>query len=317
MKKLHIIIITIILLLSACSAAIFLTHNPAATVTETSALTSQYILSTEITPSAEQPSQTDSSQMAEKPGAGHLTAHFIDVGQGDCEFIELPNNETMLIDAGDSGSGPEIIAYIKNLGYDTINYLVATHPHADHIGGMSYVIKNLNIVHMYMPKKSTNTKTFENLLQTILDMNISVEKAESGTEILNTGNLKIGILAPDSETYKNLNNYSAVIKMDYKNTSFLFMGDAEKETEVKLQDEEVQADVLKVGHHGSDTSSTAAFLEKVSPKYAIISCGKNNRYGHPDSITLQNLESVGSIILRTDLDGTIIIRSDGVLLTQL
>lgn len=317
MKKLHIIIITILLLLTACSAAIFLTQNPAATVTETSALTSPYILSTEITQSAEQPSQTDSAQMAEKPCAGQLTAHFINVGQGDCEFIELPNNETMLIDAGDSGSGPEITAYIKNLGYDTINYLVATHPHADHIGGMSYVIKNLNIIHMYMPKVSTNTKTFENLLQTILDMNISVEKAESGTEILNTENLKIGILAPDSEAYKNLNNYSAVIKMDYKNTSFLFMGDAEKETEVKLQDEDVQADVLKVGHHGSDTSSTTAFLEKVTPKYAIISCGKNNKYGHPDSTVLQNLESIGSVILRTDQLGTIIIRSDGTLLTQL
>ena len=105
--------------------------------------------------------------------------------------------------------------------------------------------------------------------------------------------------------------------MDYKNTSFLFMGDAEKETEVKLQDEDVQADVLKVGHHGSDTSSTTAFLEKVSPKYAIISCGKNNKYGHPDSTVLQNLESIGSAVLRTDQLGTIIIRSDGTLLTQL
>ena len=315
MKKLHIIIITIILLLSACSAAIFLTQTPAATVTETSALTSPHMSSTEIAQSAEPPIQTKSA--SEEPCAGQLTAHYIDVGQGDCEFIELPNNETMLIDAGDSGSGPEITAYIKNLGYDTINYLVATHPHADHIGGMSYVIKNINVVHMYMPEKSTDTKTFENLLQTILDMNIKVKKAESGTEILNTENLKIGILAPDSETYKNLNNYSAVIKMDYKNTSFLFMGDAEKEVEEKLPNKEIQTDVLKVGHHGSDTSSTAAFLEKVSPKYAVISCGKNNRYGHPDSITLQNLESVGSVILRTDLDGTIIIRSDGVLLTQL
>lgn len=315
MKKLHIVIITIILLLSACSAAIFLTQTPAATVTETSALTSPHMSSTEIAQSAEPPIQTESA--AEEPCAGQLTAHYIDVGQGDCEFIELPNNETMLIDAGDSGSGPEITAYIKNLGYDTINYLVATHPHADHIGGMSYVIKNLNIVHMYMPEKSTNTKTFENLLQTILDMNIKVEKAESGTVILNTENLKIDILAPDSEQYKNLNNYSAVIKIDYKNTSFLFMGDAEKEVEEKLPNKEIQTDVLKVGHHGSDTSSTAAFLEKVSPKYAVISCGKNNRYGHPDSITLQNLESVGSVILRTDLDGTIIIRSDGVLLTQL
>lgn len=315
MKKLHIVIITIILLLSACSAAIFLTQTPAATVTETSAMTSPHMSSTEIAQSAEPPIQTESA--AEEPCAGQLTAHYIDVGQGDCEFIELPNNETMLIDAGDSGSGPEITAYIKNLGYDTINYLVATHPHADHIGGMSYVIKNLNIVHMYMPEKSTNTKTFENLLQTILDMNIKVEKAESGTVILNTENLKIDILAPDSEQYKNLNNYSAVIKMDYKNTSFLFMGDAEKEVEEKLPNKEIQTDVLKVGHHGSDTSSTAAFLEKVSPKYAVISCGKNNRYGHPDSITLQNLESVGSVILRTDLDGTIIIRSDGVLLTQL
>lgn len=184
MKKLHIILITIILLLSACSAAIFLTQNPAATITETSAMTSPHMSSTEIAQSAEPPIQTESA--AEEPCAGQLTAHYIDVGQGDCEFIELPNNETMLIDAGDSGSGPEITAYIKNLGYDTINYLVATHPHADHIGGMSYVIKNINVVHMYMPEKSTNTKTFENLLQTILDMNIKVEKAESGTEILNT-----------------------------------------------------------------------------------------------------------------------------------
>lgn len=239
-----------------------------------------------------------------------LTVHYLDVGQGDTTFIELPNNQTMLIDAGESGYAEKIIEYIKKLGYSKIDYVVGTHPHTDHIGGLANVINTFEIGLIYMPKAVSTSKTYEHLLNTILEKNMSVKTAKEGVNILEQESLKISILSPKQNSYTKLNNYSAVIKMVFQNTSFLFMGDAEKEVEQELTDE-VKADIIKIGHHGSNTSSSEEFVAKVKPQYAIVSVGKDNKYNHPYEEILNRWKNIGASIYRTDELGTIVATSDG------
>ena len=239
-----------------------------------------------------------------------LVAHFIDVGQGDSSFIELPNGDTMLIDAGTASYGDDIIEYIESLGYQDIDYVVATHPHADHIGGMAEVIDAFDIETVYMPKAVSTSKTYENLLETIQDKGLSIHTGRAGVEVLNTDDLTILMFAPVQEEYSNLNNYSIVLKITYGDTSFLYTGDAEDSLDEITGD--IEADVLKVGHHGSDTSTTSDFLARVNPSYAVISVGEGNSYGHPALSTIELLEGYTSNIYRTDLSGTVVISSDGV-----
>jgi len=239
-----------------------------------------------------------------------LTVNFLDVGQGDSIFIELPNNETILIDAGNAENGADIVNYIKAEGYDTINYLVGTHPHADHIGGMAYVVDNLNISAIYMPKVSNNTSTFEDLLLTIKDKGLSINTAKAGVDLINLDKLRVSIVAPNSGSYEDLNDYSAVIKITFGNNTFLFMGDAGTTSESEITGD-IKADVLKIGHHGSASSTGITFLNKVLPKYAVISVGLNNDYGHPTQTTLDKLSEAGAVIYRTDKNGTIVFASDG------
>ena len=248
-----------------------------------------------------------------------LAVNFLDVGQGDCEFIQLPDGKCMLIDAGVSDSAGKIASKISELGYEKIDYLVATHPHADHIGGMKRIVENFDIGEIYMPKASTNTKTFENLLQAISDKGLSINTAKAGKVIYESDDLKIEILAPISDTYKDLNNYSAVIRLQYGNNVFLFTGDAEELAEGEILNayskNALKADVLKVGHHGSNTASSADFISAVLPKYAVIEVGEDNSYNHPHAEAVDTLNSVGAEILRTDLNGNITIISDKVNIT--
>ena len=239
-----------------------------------------------------------------------IKVHYIDVGEGDSIFIELPNDMTMLIDAGESNVSSYIAEYIRDLGYLKIDYLIGTHPHADHIGGMSYIINNFVIGKIYMPKAISTSKTYENLLNTIVDNNLKVTTAKVGVSILNIDNLRVDIIAPNSDNYSDLNNYSAVIKIVYKNKSFLFMGDAERVSEDEIKTD-VSVDVIKVGHHGSDTSSSASFVKKVNAKYAIISVGADNEYNHPSEDVVSRFQSSGAKVYRTDLNGNIIVTSDG------
>ena len=220
-----------------------------------------------------------------------LKVHFLDVGQADSIFVELPNNESMLIDAGKNGSGSTVVSYIKGLGFTTIDYLIGTHPHEDHIGGLDDVINSLKINNIYMPKVSHTSKTFEDVLTAIKNNNLTVKTAKAGVSILDLEDLKVNIIAPISGSYKDLNDYSTVIKLTYKNNSFLLAGDAESvsENEMINSGEDLKADLLKVGHHGSSSSTTRSFLNKVNPKYSVISVGKGNSYGHPSSQTLQLL----------------------------
>lgn len=240
---------------------------------------------------------------------GDLKVNFIDVGQGDSIFIELPNDKGMLIDAGENSEADKVINYIKNTGYKKIDYVVGTHPHTDHIGALAKVIDNFDIGKIYMPKAISTTKTYENLLTTIKDNGLSIKTAKAGVNIIDDGDLKVDIIAP-VQSYSDLNNNSAVIKLVYKNRSFLFMGDAEVTSENDIK-ENVRSDVIKVGHHGSDSSSSVEFVNRVRAKYAVISVGVDNIYNHPYQEILSRWQDIGAKIYRTDLDGDIVIISDG------
>lgn len=248
------------------------------------------------------------------PANTSLNVHFIDVGQGDSIFTELPNGKTMLIDAGEPEYGDTVVNYIKGLGYNKIDYLVATHPHADHIGGMTKVVQSFNIGSVYMPNATTTTQTFKDLVTAIANKGLTVTTAKAGVCMFDSNGLTANIIAPNSSSYDDLNNYSAVIKLTYGSNSFLFMGDAQAQSENEITSD-VKADVLKVGHHGSNTSTGQTFLNKVSPKYAVISVGANNDYGHPSQTTLNKLSSIGATIYRTDKDGTVVFKSDGTNIT--
>lgn len=239
-----------------------------------------------------------------------LSAHFLDVGQGDSIFIELPNAQTMLIDASTKGMGKSIVNYVNSLGYDKIDYLVATHPHADHIGSMAYIVKNMDIGDIYMPKVSASTNTYKILLETIYDKGLKVKSAKSGISIIDTEDFDVDILGPVTIDESNLNNCSIVLKITFENKKFLFTGDAEND-ELSSIKTDISSDVLKVGHHGSRTSTTKDFVERVNPDIVVISSGKNNEYGHPHKSTLKYLNNIGAEIYRTDKDKTVTVTSDG------
>ena len=240
-----------------------------------------------------------------------LRVNYIDVGQGDSIFIQLPNNESMLIDAGEAFEVDNVINYLNNLGIKKIDYVVGTHPHTDHIGGLEEVINTFDIGSIYMPRASSTSKTYEDLLTAINSKGLKVKTAKSGVVVLDDNDLKLEFIAPNSDSYSELNNYSAVLKLTYLDNTFLFMGDAETLSEDEITCD-VNVDVIKVGHHGSDSSSSVDFVNKVSPEYAIIMVGEGNSYNHPYQSIIDRYESVGAKVLRTDLDGNIVCDSDGV-----
>lgn len=239
-----------------------------------------------------------------------LKVHYLDVGQGDSIFIELPNKKTMLIDASISEASETIIDYIEDLNYSKIDYLIATHPHSDHIGGMKDVVNNFNLGLIYMPKVVTTTKTYESLLQAISDKGMKIKTAKAGLNMIDENDLKVEVLAPNKDSYEDLNNYSIVLKITYKDRSFIFMGDAEKLSEDEITGN-VESDVIKIGHHGSSSSSSAGFLKRVNPSLAVISVGENNDYNHPTETVLKRLQKNNIKVYRTDLNGNIILTTDG------
>ncbi len=274
-----------------------------------------------ILPEEGQPAGAPVSQAAQSAGEtapdGELRVWYFDVGQADSELIRLPDGTSILIDAGTSSTEDELIDELRSLGAETLDLVVATHPHADHIGGMAAVIDALEVEQVVMPRVSESdtptTKTYENLLESIADKGLSVTPAEPGEVLLSGGGATLTVLAPNGEDYGDLNNYSVVLRLTYGEDSFLFTGDAEEESEQEILAGglELASTVLKCGHHGSETSTSPAFLEAVSPQYAVISCGVDNDYGHPDSVTLEKLEAAGVEVFRTDRDGAILASTQG------
>ena len=238
--------------------------------------------------------------------ASNLEIYFFDVGQADSIFLNN-NGYTMLIDAGNNSDGKNIVNFLKEKNIDDIDIVVGTHPHEDHIGGVDDVIKNFDIGTIYMPDVISTSDTFNDVLDAIEEKDYSVS-IPIIDEVFNLNDMKFKIIHTGTDE-KNLNDSSVVIRLDFGKTSYLFTGDIEEKIEKNILDKNIDVDVLKVAHHGSDYSSSQIFLDNVTPKYAIISVGYNNKYDHPSKEILDRLKS--SNIYRTDKDGTIKIDSDG------
>ncbi|MDR1690186.1 MAG: MBL fold metallo-hydrolase [Clostridiales bacterium] len=245
---------------------------------------------------------------------GNMSVHIIDVGQGDSIFAQLPQGQTLLIDAGSRGSEDIVIEYISAMGVDMLDYVVATHPHEDHIGGLDEVISAFEVGKVYMPDAAATSKTFEDLLDAIENSGCEVGTAFAGESLFDFQGVSAEFIAPN-RNYDNLNDASAVIMLDYAGVSFLLAGDAESPSEndiIENYSGNLRADVLKIGHHGSETATSDEFLRQVSPSYAVISCGTGNSYGHPHEEVLDRLEMLRETqVYRTDLDGTVVFTTDG------
>lgn len=243
-----------------------------------------------------------------------MIIHYIDVGQGDSILIQV-NNKNLLIDSGPSSNRKDLLSYLEKLNIKKFDYIIATHPHEDHIGNMDTIIKRYNIENFYSPKVIASSTTFENMIDALVDKNLKINVLKKGSKGINLGeNTKVEVFSPtESISSDNLNDYSPIIKITFFNNSFLFTGDAEISTEeiVLSQNNNLNCDILKVGHHGSSTSTSPNFLTSSNPSVAIISVSKNNSYGHPASETLSLLNSFNIKTLRTDINGTIIAISDG------
>lgn len=243
-----------------------------------------------------------------------MIIHYIDVGQGDCILIQV-NNKNLLIDSGPSSNRKDLLNYLEKLDIKKFDYIIATHPHEDHIGNMDTIIKRYNIGSFYSPKVITSSTTFENMISALVDKNLKINVLKKGVKGIDLGkNTEIEVFSPlENISSDNLNDYSPIIKITFLDNSFLFTGDAEISTEdtVLSENNNLNCDILKVGHHGSSTSTSPDFLISANPSVAIISVGKNNSYGHPTSETLSLLNSYNIRTIRTDINGTVIAISDG------
>ena len=246
---------------------------------------------------------------------GNLVIDYIDVGQGDSILIRQ-GEHAMLIDGGTSESKDTILDFLEDENVDHLDYIVGTHPHEDHIGSLDDVVTAIDFDTILFPKVTTTTKTFENLVLAVQNKGKKFKTPVVGEEY-SLGGARFIILAPNSASYQSLNNYSIVIKMTYGTNTFMFTGDAEtlSEKEILALGYDLSADVLKLGHHGATTSSSQKFLDAVNPKYAIISCGKNNTYKHPTKTTMDKMVKMQIDVYRTDEQGTIELVSNGETIT--
>lgn len=240
-----------------------------------------------------------------------LEVHYIDVGQGDAILIKQ-GESNMLIDAGENHKGPEVVTYLKQQNITTLEYVIGTHPHSDHIGGLDDVIHAFDVKRVIMPNKSHTTKTFEDVLNAIQSKNLKITKPTVG-DVYDLGNAKFTIIGPNNSSYSNLNDYSVAIRVEYGNNSFMFTGDAEKisEQEMVNNDLTLKSDVLKAGHHGSNTSNMESFVNKVNPDYVVIQVGKENKYNHPNDDIIERFKSRNIQIYQTNIHGNIVAYSDG------
>lgn len=263
---------------------------------------------TDLAEGAASAPQSEASAVAPAHPEGSLKVHFVDVGQGDCEFLELPNGQTMLIDAGERDEAQTVIGYMQQLGYSRIDYVVATHPHSDHIGAMAQVIRAFDVGQVWAPRVSHNTKTFEAFLDAVSEKGLGIETAMRGKQVYAANGCTVDVLSPaEGATYDDLNDWSVVLKLNFGDQSFLFTGDAGAGVIAAAQPG--HASVLKVAHHGSRTSTDTSVVAEVSPEFAVIDCGAGNSYGHPHEEALQALD--GITLYRTDVNGTVTATCNG------
>lgn len=252
----------------------------------------------------------DLTQDSKVPKDSKLMISYMDVGQGDAAYIKVNGND-ILIDAGPRSNSKE---QLKAKNIDDFELVIATHPHEDHIGGMVDVFKEYEVKAFYSPKITHTTKTYENLVKAVKDEGLKTKELKGGMVIDLGEGAKFEVFTPQKSEYEELNDYSPIMKLSFGDTSYLFTGDAEKlaeEEALAKYKTSLDSDVIKFGHHGSSSSSSNAFIEAVSPKYGIISCAKDNKYGHPHRETLDIIKKYNIKTFRTDTDGEIILTSDG------
>lgn len=240
-----------------------------------------------------------------------FSVHIIDVGQGDSIFIQTLEDKRILIDAGDEEAEHTVYSYLKRRGVKKIDVLIATHPDTDHIGSMDYIIDKFKISHFYMPNAKTDSEAFYNLLDSCKEKNLKIEYLTKGDRLKIDSSTTMEILSPSTITDKN-NLNSIVSLLNYKGYEFLFTGDAEKENESEILSSCNLPDIefLKAGHHGSSSSSTDEFIEKLKPEAVAISCGYNNDYGHPHRSVLDTFRENGAVVYRTDKNGSLVFYCD-------
>ncbi len=246
------------------------------------------------------------------PNEELLLVHFIDVGQADCILVER-GDYTMLIDGGNVADAPAVLSYLQDKGVVSLDYVVSTHAHEDHVGGLGRILAEIEIENgVFAPKTGEKTNAYDNFCSVVREQGFSPVTPLPG-ETLSFGGMQVRFLGPITEDEKRLNNTSIVMKLVFGATSFLFTGDAERDEELEIIDSgaDLSATVLKVGHHGSESSTSYAFLWNIMPKYAVISVGENNSYGHPEDAVLSRLRDADVQVYRTDLQGTVVARSDG------
>lgn len=324
MKKSLLLVIVFILVLAGCSTvsqdtnlsdeAKTVVEQPthSATIGNTEKVKQEDTLSdTDNNQSTDTTNEGKTSVREEVQSVGELSVHYIDVGQGASQLLIGPTGKTILIDAGKNNMEETVVGYLENLNITKIDILIGTHPDSDHTGGLDKVIDNFDIDKIYMPKVQSNTQTFESVLLSIQNKGLKVTTAKAGLTLAWEPGIDIEMIAPVS-TYNDANEMSAVIHLTYGQTSFLFTGDAETNSESDMLSSEanLKADVLLVGHHGSNTSTGQVFLERVNPTYGVIQSGENS-YGHPAQEVLQRLNDYGVSIYRNDEQGNIVFTSNG------
>jgi competence protein ComEC len=243
----------------------------------------------------------------------NMSVEFLDVGQGDSIFVSTPNGKTILVDAGPEDMGDRVISDLQKASVGKLDLVVATHPHADHIGGMPAVFRNYTVNNFIDGGITRNTSTFSAVISLVNEQGTPHTVIKRDQLIMIDPSLSIWVLNPQDYPFNDMNDNSVVLKIQYRNASFLLMGDAgiPAENATILNEPGIQSDVLKVGHHGSDNASGLSFLNQVKPKMNIIEVGAGNPYGHPSPVILQRLHDVGSTIFRTDYNGTITVVTNG------
>ncbi len=285
-----------------------------------------FLLSSRFQLSGSAPEGVESVPMPPAQGQeGPLEVYYFDVGQGDSQLIRIPGEGgyfNMLIDTGEYAYADGLTSRLRDLGVERLDALVCSHPHTDHMGCMARIVQRFDIGGLYMPMlpedKAPTTAAYEKLLDAASEKGISITPLHEGTALESPAGSAFQVLAPEVDAdWDGANNFSAVVRLVYGETAFLFTGDAEEESEEMILDDGnlLSADVLKCGHHGSSSSTSDAFLRAVDPLYAVISCETGNRYGHPHRETVKKLDDAEIITYRTDKDGTILAESNGSTIT--
>lgn len=254
----------------------------------------------------------DSRQENTETFSENMKVHFLDAGQGDSILVQS-EGENLLIDAGTNEDEEMVVSYLKEQGVERLDYVIATHPHIDHIGGMDAVIETFPVGTCFLPEETYDTESFQEVLTALDEMDVKIRHPEF-MENYEIGSGRFVFITPDSgRQYEDINDSSLGIRLTNGTHSFLLCGDISRRIEAEILDSgiSIQSDVMKLNHHGSRDANSWKFLKAASPSFIVITCGTRNEFGHPNEKVMKRVEKLGAGVFRTDLQGTVVFESDG------